>query len=102
MNCKYWNEEHQDCAVGNNTYEQGFKDGVDDTITRLLESEKSCELSQKIAIDILERGEKRGYNKALDDIKQMFINCKLEYCGVYSNCMACTFDRVKKCKKNNN
>lgn len=30
MKCKYWNEEHQDCSVSNNTYEQGYNQALDD------------------------------------------------------------------------
>ncbi len=30
MNCKYWNEQHQECSVNNNTYEQGYNQALDD------------------------------------------------------------------------
>lgn len=45
-------------------YEQGFADGVvegrNEVITELLETPKYDELSQKIALDILERGVEKG------------------------------------------
>lgn len=53
-------------------YEKGYEKGRADTIKVLLETQKYDELSQKIAIDILERGIAKGRADAIVEFVTRF------------------------------
>lgn len=70
-----------------NKISKGYSMGRADTITELLETQKYDELSQKIAIDILERGITKGKvdgarefaNKLIDKFKENYENKDLAF-----------------------
>ena len=58
-------------------YDRGYEKGRADAITELLETQKYDELSQKIAIDILERGIAKGKSDGAREFAEWL-------CGKYS------------------